>query len=171
MKTRFLLAAALVSMMALPAAAQTTTPAFEVAGGYSYLRHFNDTVDDTNLNGWFASVAGNLSSGLAIVGEVDGNYKDSLNLYSFMAGPRVASHKNAALTPWVQVLVGGARSSVDGFDVSSTEFALQPGAGVDFWVAPKVGVRVGADYRRIFGDADANEFRFTAGVVLGLGAR
>lgn len=165
MKIRFLLAA-LISLMALPAAAQTT-PAFDVSGGYSYLR------DAANFNGWFASVAGNVSPTLGVVGEVGGNYKDPVSLHTFMVGPRLVSRNSDAFTPWAQVLVGAARSSVDvgGLSASTTGFSVQPGVGVDYWVAPHKGVRVGVDYRRIFGDTDTNQLRFTVGVVLEFGSR
>jgi hypothetical protein len=43
--------------------------------------------------------------------------------------------------------------------------------GVDFWVAPNVGIRVGGDYRRILADDAGNQFRFNAGVVLKGGQR
>jgi hypothetical protein len=40
------------------------------------------------------------------------------------------------------------------------------------WIRPKVGIRVGADYRRVFAeDEGVNEFRVHAGIVLSGGAR
>lgn len=55
---------------------------------------------------------------------------------------------------------------------SETKFALQPNIGVNLMVTDKVGVRVTADYRRVFlGEhrGGENEFRFAMGVVLSFG--
>ena len=53
-----------------------------------------------------------------------------------------------------------------------TKLALQPGLGINVMVTNKVGMRVTADYRRVFLGEDRggeNEFRFTIGIVLALG--
>lgn len=171
----------LVLCLSGPTFAQGFTPAVEVSGGYSFLR--DDDLDE-NLHGWVASAAGTATKWLSIVGEVGGNYKTvdvfgtdfSFSIHSFMGGPRVSARLPGSVTPFGQVLVGGVRGTVSvlGESDSSTEFGLQLGGGVDFWVRPRLGLRIGADYRRVFieeAEEGLNEFRFHAGIVLGVGTR
>jgi opacity protein-like surface antigen len=170
---RAVLAVLFVVCLAAPAAAQG--PRFDVSGGYSVLR---DTEIDQNFNGWVASVSGNLNPWFGVVGEVGGNYKSEtfetidvdLSMYSFMGGARFTSRANPAIAPFAQVLAGGVRlgASFAGESDSQTKFALQPGAGLDIWFAPYVGLRVGGDYRHIFLEEDEgpDEFRFHVGIVI-----
>lgn len=171
-----LLATTLILAGTLSAMAQET-PAWEVAGGYSSIRW-----DDETFHGWLLSGAKHLTSTLAITGEVGGNYTTyelfdvSEGVHSFMVGPRLSVSGNAIATPFVQVLVGGARFHVEdavlGYSDSSTGFALQPGAGVDVQMRPNVGLRLGVDYRRTsLNDESVGQFRFHVGVVLRGGTR
>jgi hypothetical protein len=51
-------------------------------------------------------------------------------------------------------------------------FAVQPGAGVDFWMRRGLGVRVGADYQQWITNGEAFQvFRIHAGVVVKMGTR
>ena len=98
-----------------------------------------------------------------------------------MGGVRVAARTNPRVVPFGQVLVGAARLSggvtASGPAVSvlavgdaDTEFALQIGGGVNLMTSGNIGVRLGADYRRIFISAGGeNEFRVVAGVVIPFG--
>jgi opacity protein-like surface antigen len=161
----------LVAVVALPAAAQDA-PKFDVSGEYSFLR---DSELEQSFHGWLLSAAGNMSSVLGIVGEVGGNYKTisvlgtdlELSVHTFMAGVRFSSRANEKVTPFGQIVAGAARAAGSAFgeSESATEFALQPGGGVDIWITPTVGIRAGADYRRIFSDPGTNEFRLHFGVV------
>jgi len=174
--------AALLVCLSVPAFAQDTVPAVDIGGGYSFLR---DQDLEENFHGWVASVAGNLNRWMGVVGEVGGNYKTEnilvdvdFSVHSFMGGVRFSARQAGGVTPFGQILLGGVRGSVSalGESESSTEFAIQPGAGVDIWLRPRFGIRVGGDYRRIFvseedDGEDSNEYRFYAGVVLGLGER
>jgi hypothetical protein len=170
MTTR-VLAALFVLVLSAPAYAQNA-PTFDVSGGYSFLR------DEENFHGWLASITGNVTPVFGITGEVGGNYKSidnvDVDLHSYMVGPRFASRQNPSVTPFVHVLFGGVRVGEEfaGLSDSTTEFALQPGAGVDFWANPNFGLRVGADYRRVFYEGyGSNQFRFNVGVVLAGGRR
>ena len=55
---------------------------------------------------------------------------------------------------------------------SIARFTVQAGGGVDWWVADRVGLRTGLQYRRLFLDEDdggnANQLVFSAGVTLPL---
>jgi opacity protein-like surface antigen len=177
MRTTLVLAVLLVCTPTVSFAQDT--PAFDVSGGYSFLR---DQEIEENFHGWLVSAGGNFNDWFGIVGEVGGNYKTldvlgsdlDLSIHSFMVGPRFAAHTNPSVTPYGQFLVGAARASgsILGESESTTELAIQPGAGVDFWVRPRLGIRVGGDYRRILvEEAGSNEFRFHAGIVLSGGSR
>ncbi len=76
------------------------------------------------------------------------------------------------------VLVGAARGEAAvkilgiTVDESATSAAVQPGAGVDVHLSDAFGLRFAGDYRRLLADGGGtNEFRFLAGVVLGVGTR
>jgi opacity protein-like surface antigen len=181
------LACLLCAVVAAPAAAQTA--AAELSAGYQFTR-----TPDLNLPlGWYVDVAGNVAPMFAVVGEVSGAYKSetiavgtssvdaTLRLHTFMGGVRVAARTNPRVVPFGQVLVGAARLSggatasgpaisVLSATDSDTEFALQIGGGVNLMTSGSVGVRLGADYRRIFiSDGGENEFRLVAGVVIPFG--
>jgi opacity protein-like surface antigen len=181
------LTCALGMAIAAPAAAQG--PSTELSAGYQFTR-----TPDLNLPlGWYVDVSGNLAPMFAIVGEVSGAYKSetigvgtssvdaTVRLHTFMGGIRVAARANPRVVPFGQVLFGAARVSgamtasgpavsvVTASD-SDTEFALQFGGGVNLMTSGHFGVRLGADYRRIFiSDGGENEFRVVAGVVIPIG--
>ena len=107
-----------------------------------------------------------------------------LKVHEFLGGVRLNARTSTAVTPFVQVLAGGIQGSVEATATatipgqppfsfsdsdSGTDFGLEIGGGVNFGLSDGVGLRVGADYLRIFGEDDtgANAFRFTVGIVLG----
>ncbi len=55
------------------------------------------------------------------------------------------------------------------FSRSATQFALQPGGGIDVSVSDNVAIRLQGDYRAILADTTLNQFRLGAGVVFKLG--
>jgi hypothetical protein len=173
----------LVAATAAPAAAQA-----EISAGYQFTH-----TPEVNLPlGFYVDVAGTVAPAIAIVGEVTGAYKSetvtsgatSVNatarLHTFMGGVRVASHRDPRLVPFGQMLVGAARfdagfdATTSGMTVSAenaeTHFALQIGGGVNAMMRRNLGLRLGADYRRIFFPGfGENEFRLVAGLVLPFG--
>ena len=177
------LACLLGAATASPAAAQA-----EISAGYQFTH-----TPEVNLPvGFYVDVSGNVAPMFAIVGEISGAYKSetvtsgattvhaTARLHTFMGGVRVASHSNPRLVPFGQVLVGGARlnselsATTSGATVSGsnaeTDFTLQIGGGVDAMVRRNLGLRLGADYRRIlFPGFGENEFRLVAGLVLPFG--
>lgn len=167
---------------ALPVAAQDV-PKIELSGGYQVL---NDrSAEETFPAGWYVDVAGNVTRMFGIVGEVGGSYKTlsdlvdvKLKVHTFMAGVRVSSRANAKVVPFAQALVGGWRAGgsvgILGISVgaSETDAALQVGGGVNVMATGNVGIRLGADYRRVFTeDEGTNEARFVVGVVLPFGKK
>jgi hypothetical protein len=165
----------------------------EVSGGYAFLRQrFN-----IQSHGFVGSVAKNLNGWLGIKGEVGGSYRNEFNflvgeeyrtgLYSFLAGPQFSAGLNTRFTPWAHFLAGAARHNISSAffpngvasgeppilrKLHETDFAIQPGGGFDFWLSPRVGVRIGADYRRTFRDnvIDTNSGRAHAGIVFKIGS-
>jgi Outer membrane protein beta-barrel domain len=153
---------------------------YEFNFGYEFLRHEQESFEENFPMGWSAGFAWNTNRWLSLVGDVGGSYKSlefegvdvlDMSIHSFLAGPRF-SRSRGKVAPYGQVLAGFARGSVSVLGVgleSSSEFALQPGGGVDFFFNETFGARVGADYRRIFADEGLNEFRIIAGVIVGFG--
>lgn len=105
-------------------------------------------------------------------------------VHTFMGGVRVSARPNRTVAPFAQFLVGGVNGSADvsgsvtgggqtffssSSSDSSTDLGIQAGGGVNIWLSEKFGVRVGADYLRVFGDEDVdlNAFRFVGGAVFG----
>jgi opacity protein-like surface antigen len=169
---------------ARPAAAQA-----DISAGYQFTH-----TPEVNLPvGFYVDVSGTVAPAFAIVGEISGAYRSetvtsgattvhaTARLHTFMAGVRVASHGNPRLVPFGQMLVGGARlnselsATTSGAMVVSgenaeTDFTLQMGGGVDAMVRRNLGLRLGADYRRIFFPGfGENDFRLVAGLVLPFG--
>jgi opacity protein-like surface antigen len=144
--------------------------------------------------GWYFDVAANINPIFGVVFQVGGNYKTieetvtvppvtatatvGLNVHQFMGGLRVNARANPAVTPFGEVLAGAMVGSVDAtvtvtglgtlLDVSdsATNFALELGGGVDIHMSDRFGVRVSADYIRIFEEGGgANVFRLGVGAV------
>ncbi len=165
------------------------TPRFELGAGYTFMR---DTVRSESFPaGWALSASGNVKSWIGVVTEVGGSHRScdscqrgpfaterfrgtnlNVSVLTFMAGPRVASHANALVTPFAQVLLGGShiKGGLEWDGALNTGFTYQPGAGVDVRVARNAAVRVQGDYRIIRTSGRNNkESRFLAGVVLSRG--
>lgn len=159
----------MVLASSLPAAAQ----AVEVSGGYNFLRLLDEDLDDEKnfAKGWYADLA--VGGKVAVVGQVSGNYKTfedlfDLNLHSYMGGVRLGSSGSRGVVPFVQVLGGAFRSGSSGLgvDESSTDGALQVGVGVNVLPVGGIGLRLGADYIRVFTESEGtNVLRFGVGIV------
>jgi hypothetical protein len=122
-----------------------------------------------------------------------GSYKNDLNIdyfgfqsssdaqvYTFMGGARFFK-RAGRVVPFAQLLTGVAhmRAKVrmspaipdfgDTIEENTTDFALQPGAGLTIYLTDRVGVRLAADYRSVIDFAGSNEndytteFRMTGG--------
>jgi outer membrane protein with beta-barrel domain len=146
-----------------------------VAGGYSLVR--DNDIDET-LNGWVASGTGHVALSFGITAEAGGTTKAlpvlgttlTYRSLSFMAGPNFSMRPSGRVTLFGQVLFGGMRGTVGILDQtrSRTDFALQPGGGADFWMSRTIGIRVGADYRRITAaESVMTQLRFHVGMVIG----
>jgi opacity protein-like surface antigen len=138
-----LILAAALALASLTARAQET-PKVEVFGGYSLLRADGDGGPSSNLNGWQASLAGNLNRHFGVVAEFSGHYGNERvrrseliaagvpvpissrdtdpdpvyrldsRAHTFLFGPRLSFRQNPRVTPFAHALVGGTRASVRG---------------------------------------------------------
>ena len=117
------------------------------------------------------------------IGGISSTAAADLKVHEFLGGVRVNARSRAALVPFVQVLAGGANGSVEvsstttlpgsapiafNDSASGTNFALEIGGGVNFGLTGALGLRVGADYLRVFAeDNSPNLFRLSIGIVFG----
>jgi opacity protein-like surface antigen len=168
--------------------AQDEYPRAEIFGGYSY---FRANPDGFNLNGWNASVAGNLTNWFGLEGDFAGHYGSpkifgfnipfaDITSYTFMGGPKF-SYRSGSLTPFAHFLIGGAqaRTGALGVSISDTALAAAVGGGIDINLSPSIAIRAAqADYVMTRFQTDPfsfrdrqNNFRFSAGLVIKLGNR
>ena len=168
----------------VPALAQRV----DLAGGYSFARLINtDGADVNEPTGWFGSIGVGISPMVAIVGELNGAYKTdaetiqsirveaSHKAHSYLAGLRVMSPRGTVRV-FGQVLFGGetdhisASASAGTFSSSQsdtvTNFAIQPGGGVDVKLSNAVGLRFGGSFRAVNGEGGWGKIaQFYSGLV------
>jgi opacity protein-like surface antigen len=183
------LARVVLCLFLFGAPAYAQTPRAEIAGAYSFM-HDTDRSEDFAV-GWVASAVGNVNTWIGVVTEAGTNYRTCkscqrgpftsqnfrgtdrhLRVFTYMAGPRVASHAISAVTPFAHILVGGSHISggVQFDGALTTGLTYQPGGGIDVSVTPNVGIRAQGDYRVIrTSGKDNKESRFLLGVVLRYG--
>jgi opacity protein-like surface antigen len=177
--------AAALSLFAPVTGFAQDAPKWDASVGYSLLNDsdLGDAIDEGTFHGWLGSFNYNVTPLIGITGEVGRNSKSleefgglvdaDISFLSYLVGPRVG-RRVENISYFGQVLFGGVRSEanveilgvplIEGGE--SSDFAIQPGAGVDFFVTPNTGIRVGADYRRVFYEGEgSNQFRFHVGVV------
>ena len=178
----------LLFVIPLAAAAQPDYPIVEAFGGYSYLRA---NPEGFNLNGWNASVAGNITHWFGIEGDFSGHYGHpsdrfgtipgiDIDQYTVMGGPRLA-YRAGSVTPFAHFLIGAVRASTRDVaygSISDWALATVVGGGVDINVSDSIAVRVAqADWlltqfdTGYHGDDRQNNFRFSAGIVFRLGSQ
>jgi hypothetical protein len=152
-------------------------PGVQLALGYGYL-HDSDLVFESLSLGWYASVCGSVTDNVGIVLDVGGNYHStegpSVDVHSFLAGPRLAIYGSGKVVPYVQLLAGVTRrhTSHHPDHETSSDLSFQPGLGLSVPVSTRVAFGLGADYRAILAEgATSNEVRITAAVVFRWGSR
>ena len=181
-------------------AAAQDVPRFEVFGGYSYAnasRNFG--VDRPSLNGWNASLTGNVNRWLGVVGDFSGYYgSPSVNaatgvicaippcplpvvsfdtkVHTFLLGPQV-SFRTGRFTPFAHALFGLGHTSVridNPFSTVGTltnnAFAMALGGGVDINMTSRFALRVQPDYLQTdFLHQTQKNFRISTGLVFKFG--
>ena len=157
---------------ALPASAQQATPLVELSGGYSLVQ-----TNAESWSGWLASASVSISRGFGVEVEAGRNYfseeatfdgeTHSSHSTTFFAGvgPRFVARRGRAAS-FAHVLLGTEKPA--------TEYlpSLQLGAGGDFMMSSRLGVRGGIDGRITWYEEDTNGvWRFHVGIVIALGSR
>jgi hypothetical protein len=172
---KMILLVAVILFAAATSQAQET-PGAEVSASYSYLRF--GVSNGVNQNGASISVAGNLNHWLGITGDFGGYHKSqagvTFNTYTYLGGPRFSHRKSSRVTPFAQVLVGGARGSLTGFGGSGSGngFAYSAGAGVDLGLTKHLALRPQLDYMGMrFSGNTVNTVRGSFGIVFRFGNR
>jgi hypothetical protein len=112
-------------------------PKVEVFGGGSIVNIRNNGGELT-MKGWTASVNGNLSKVVGIVGEVGGNYKNNLKLHNFLGGAQF-THRMEKVSVFGQAKAGLVHTSVPAN--GENDFQLSFGGGLDWNATPNVAIR------------------------------
>jgi opacity protein-like surface antigen len=159
----FLATAVSVLLISCPAHAADATR-MEVSGGYAFL---DDVTVPQHFQGWEVSIAGYIKDWLGVVGEIgygsgtniSGGETFNLTELSFLGGPKFALRRWTRVTPFAQVLVGGAHTSSGGFVFFSSQgnsfgapgadFTVQAGGGADLYITSNLGLRLQGDWRRV----------------------
>lgn len=142
-----------------------------------------------NFMGWQASVNGNITHHLGIVGDFGGQYKTvagiPLNSYQFLFGPRIM-FRGPRITPFVHAMFGGVKEGVGSTTltilgtsvttpaVSSTGLGMGMGGGLDVNVSDRFALRVPQfDWTpmHIGGVWEKNVIRIGIGLVIKTGGK
>jgi opacity protein-like surface antigen len=193
---------AMLSVLCLPivALAQEGAPAYEIFGGYSFLRanpiqdiaNATGFPDKINSNGFNIAFTANLTRHIGGVVEFgrlskSTSFNDPISgssnnidsqVYPILFGLRYTPVRGK-VEPFVHGLFGAARASAEASalgvsqDDAAYAFAFALGGGVDIKVHKNLAVRVAQlDYLGArSGGQQLNNLRFTVGVVLRLGSR
>lgn len=178
---------------ALPSPGQDSYPRGEVFGGYTFSRYSVDSTGHT-LNGWGASVSGNITRYFGVIADFSGVYgsepyaypctlpvppgcppaTQNLNAYHFLAGPRF-THRTHKAAPFAQLLFGvvDLRQEKSG---NRSGFAMGLGGGVDVPVGKHLAYRLfQADYIPAKRPNDVggwdHDFRLETGLVFTFGRK
>jgi hypothetical protein len=172
--SKFFLAVVVLGLLLMPLAAQDY-PKGEVFGGYQYTR-LNIEGVGLNMNGWNASVTGNLNKWFGVTGDFSGAYKSvsgaSLHIYSYTFGPTISAKHDGPVNPFVHFLFGGASATGSAVGLGSASvngFTMMAGGGVDAKLAPRFAVRLFQGdwiYYRFQGVSESKNVRISTGIVL-----
>jgi hypothetical protein len=160
------LATALLLASVVPAAAQN-----EVGLSYSILRLYEETAPagfTVDFSRRLATVG--TTAGLTAVGELSVNmfgdigYENDTTQFTFMGGMRFITGPGK-VRPFGQFLIGGLK-----WTDFETDLAVQPGAGLQVSIRPRLDLRGQIDFPIDFfaGESEVG-YRFNVGVVMPLG--
>jgi opacity protein-like surface antigen len=142
-----------------------------------------------NLNGWNASITGNVNHWFGVVADFSGHYGTpsilSLGLethvHSFLFGPRFSYRHSERITPYVHALFGASHLNFKvpliPLETTDNAFAMALGGGLDVKVHPHVAIRLAqVDYFmtrfNLFSVIESqNNIRISTGLVFRFGSR
>ena len=124
-------------------------PHEELFLGYSFVRFsVGNGHAPAGLNGGSASFAYNFNNYLGLVGDFGGYHAGHYdgasidgNIESFLVGPRLSYRNDTRLTPFAQVLIGGAHGSATGAG-SAAGFSMTAGGGLDLGLNRRFAIRL-----------------------------
>jgi outer membrane immunogenic protein len=173
---RKMILSVIVILLAAAGSKAQDTPGAEVSASYSYLRL--GLSNGVNQNGGSVSIAGNLNHWLGIAGDFGAYHAApsgvTVNTYTYMVGPRFSYRKSSRVTPFAQVLLGGAHNTVGygGISISANSFAFSAGGGVDLGLSKHIALRPQLDYIGLHSQGNTlNGVRGSFGIVFRFGNR
>jgi outer membrane immunogenic protein len=181
----WVLAMGAMAALALPAAAQSSSPRFEFGADYNFVRANGPpgTCACFSMNGGNGWIGYGLTNGFSVVGEFSGQHAGNINgsgedltLVSYLFGPKYSLRASERWQPFGQVLLGGAHASgtfepsVSGGSGSYNSFAMIAGGGLDVAAGEHLALRAfEADYYLTQFpngvNGRQNNFRISAGVI------
>jgi hypothetical protein len=151
MKRIFYIIPAILLLSISARAQESLTPAWEIFGGYSYLKadlggssfHLNGltTSATQNVNDWFG--------GRLEVSAYHGNEAGAtVSAQTFTYGPVFSYRRLRTVTPFAHVQLGAIHASEGylGISQSAIKFAMVGGGGADIKISKILSVRLQADY-------------------------
>lgn len=180
---KFLILTILTMAGILGVNAQSVQTANEGYVGYSFLRQdvkferptfkFNENTDSHGFVGSYTRYVGGSETKAGVVGftaEVGANIdSDGANYITALGGVTLKARNNKVVQPFVKVLGGVSRNSMDRFGTRNFD-AIRPtgslGGGVDFKIKGRYQWRFGADYLFTqFASQYQNAVRLNTGLV------
>jgi hypothetical protein len=166
-----------VSSRSRPRVASGAARRVQFAAGYQYdsmnVSGYGSSTPRVNTNGVFLQAMGNVSSYLAVIGDVDGIYKKdptlgSLYLITYAGGAQAYPVGRGNWAPFVRGTVGAGTIHVQG-NGNTTGLAWQMGGGLDYHFRREshLGLRLGQfDYGQMRKNGvSINSIKFGAGVT------
>jgi outer membrane protein OmpA-like peptidoglycan-associated protein len=160
----------------------TDYPHWNAFVGYSFFdfRVGNSAAGPVRLQGGSASLEYSLNHWFGIVGDFGGYHTGTINntpadvtVLSYMFGPRLTYRNSSRVTPFGQVLFGGANLNRT---LNANTFALAAGGGFDVWLTKHFSWRViqaeyvMSSFENAGGSFPENNFRVSSGLVIKWGA-
>ena len=159
--------------------AQETTPAWEIYGGYSYLKgNLNGSGPSFHMNGGGASVDQNFNNwfgGRFEVSAWGGTFQGAnVTAQTFTFGPVFSYRKFDRFVPYGHAQFGDVHGSAGylGISQSANKFAMSAGGGVDLKINQFAAIRVQADYlMTTFLSQRQDNLQLSTGLVIRFGRR
>lgn len=151
MKRIFWIVPAILLLSISARAQESVTPAWELSGGYSYLKA-NLGSSSFHLNGGEASATQNLNHWLGGIFEVSAFHGteagQTVSAQTFSYGPVFSYRRIRTVTPFAKVQLGAVHASAGylGISANAIKFAMIGGGGVDVRVNKIASVRLQGDY-------------------------
>ena len=172
---------------ALAIAQETTTPVVEVGANYSFVRYNSaQGLREFTENGGSGYFEYNLTKLVGLVGDLGGynNGTNNFKSFSYLFGPRF-NMRRSRFVPYAQFLFGGtyawAGSTATGPIAGTTQngFTTAAGGGLDVQLTPHIALKpiqleyVMSQLPQLGTNVNSiqNNLRYSAGVVLRLGAK